>query len=1150
MSLSGGAHITNFPNPSLAGELGSSIGAVPEQLLRDVMSSALPVRPDTTMNGSGSAPLSKPRLEIVEQPKSRGFRFRYDCEGQSHGGLPGEGSEKHRRQKTYPTVRLVGYRGRARVMVSLVSDSDPPRPHAHSIVGKNASDGRCIVELGPETDMYAQFPNLGILHVTKKKVPEVLTHRLTQMSQMTNSLTSVGDMETDMQLSDEDKKALRQEAESIAKTMNLSVVRLCFQAFLMDEHGRFTIPVDPVISHKVYDSKAPSAGTLKICRLDKTSGSVRGGDDVFLLCDKVQKNDIEVIFYEERHDSTLHPVQPWTAKGRFGPNDVHHQYAIVFQTPAFYNLAIERPVQVNISLRRPSDNETSEPKPFLFLPQEFDEERIGQKRRKKLQHFSNFFSDGGAGMGGGFFKGAAGLGDFGGSFTGLFQDGGGGGGNQDYSGGPGRGNNSSLGVPDIFDMTGPAHSSLGSLGSLGSISIPSLPSFPSSTSPMPDVSSLTAQDGMGPGGGYPNGMGPGSMPGAHNGYPPQQMPVVRATPQQQPGFMQGYGQHPQHHPGHYMSGYNPQALQFTPRDHVRVKEEKVDPEYSEVELDSSRQKAPGATGAHKFPQGAAGRGGTSHLQPPHHSSHGGNRKTMVDLEQEESGFADTETLDSGIRDAGEGPSPNPSSEAETQAAMEAIRERQQSAFQVCERMFSALLAWATTRDVRYLLAAQRSLTAVQNQEGDTALHLAIIHNHQDVVLQLLDVLPQLPPTETPVVDCLNNYKQSPLHLAVLTRQKKVIQYLLKANANPLVCDRDGNTPLHIACRIGFVEGVATLLGRTNHINAEACRIPELNIRNSKGQTPLHLASGCGSTEVMKQLVKVKADINVQDSKSGKTALHHSIEKGDLPMTGFLVMETNSNLDCCDFSGNTPLHVAAGQGRSAMVSLLIAAGASVSMENSEGDTPLQIAECTNHTEVIKLLREAEEANGTSPARNTEESLSQEMAGVNIKSEGDLASLDIRSRITLAMLLDPPRDTQDWKELAKRLGMVQLIAGFQAMTSPTKEVINYFESCDGTVAKLRSTFHEMGRPDAVKVVDRCMEDNPMSGQQLLGGRRGVQTAPVFGTEAVVPRCLVDSGLESGHSNSQDIGGHLSTQLPRPGPHPSQQGGFPIFTATTQA
>ena len=44
----------------------------------------------------------------------------------------------------------------------------------------------------------------------------------------------------------------------------------------------------------------------------------------------------------------------------------------------------------------------------------------------------------------------------------------------------------------------------------------------------------------------------------------------------------------------------------------------------------------------------------------------------------------------------------------------------------------------------------------------------------------------------------HTHTQSPLHLAVLTRQHKVIQYLLKANANPLVCDREGNTPLHLA----------------------------------------------------------------------------------------------------------------------------------------------------------------------------------------------------------------------------------------------------------------------------------------------------------------------------------------------------------------
>ena len=58
-------------------------------------------------------------------------------------------------------------------------------------------------------------------------------------------------------------------------------------------------------------------------------------------------------------------------------------------------------------------------------------------------------------------------------------------------------------------------------------------------------------------------------------------------------------------------------------------------------------------------------------------------------------------------------------DVEIQSAHQALADRQQAAFAVCERMFNALLAWATTRDVRYLLAAQRSLTAVQNQQGDT-----------------------------------------------------------------------------------------------------------------------------------------------------------------------------------------------------------------------------------------------------------------------------------------------------------------------------------------------------------------------------------------------------------------------------------------------
>ena len=54
----------------------------------------------------------------------------------------------------------------------------------------------------------------------------------------------------------------------------------------------------------------------------------------------------------------------------------------------------------------------------------------------------------------------------------------------------------------------------------------------------------------------------------------------------------------------------------------------------------------------------------------------------------------------------------------------------------------------------------------------------------------------------------------------------------------------------------------------------------------------------------------------------------------------------------------------------------------------------------------------------------------------------------------------------------------------------------QSCDGTVAKLRTVFQEVGRADGVKVVDRCMEDVSARQQQNLGApgmRRGAHTAP---------------------------------------------------------
>uniref|UniRef100_A0A8C1JA04 Nuclear factor of kappa light polypeptide gene enhancer in B-cells 2 (p49/p100) n=1 Tax=Cyprinus carpio TaxID=7962 RepID=A0A8C1JA04_CYPCA len=335
---------------------------------------------------------------------NRGFRFRYECEGPSHGGLPGASSERNRR--TYPTVKVSNYLGQARVEVQLVTHTDPPRVHAHSLVGRHCNDnGICTIDVGPN-DLTAQFSNLGILHVTKRGVVEVLTKRLREEKRRIK--------EPGYKLTDSEEQAILHEAKELGKSMDLNIVRLKFTAYLQDSNGSFTRALNPVVSNPIYDSKSPNASNLKISRMDKTSGSVLGGEEIFLLCDKVQKDDIDIRFYEEEDDGG------WEAFGDFSPTDVHKQYAIVFKTPPYRCADITRPVTVFLQLRRKKGGDCSEPKQFTYIPHNQDKEEVQRKRMKALpQPYDHWRGgpQGGAGAFGGPGSGAGGGGIGGGPYA-------------------------------------------------------------------------------------------------------------------------------------------------------------------------------------------------------------------------------------------------------------------------------------------------------------------------------------------------------------------------------------------------------------------------------------------------------------------------------------------------------------------------------------------------------------------------------------------------------------------------------------------------------------------------------------------------------------------------------------------------------------
>ncbi|XP_049305234.1 embryonic polarity protein dorsal-like [Bactrocera dorsalis] len=277
-------------------------------------------------------------VKIVEQPASKAVRFRYECEGRSAGSIPGVSSTSALR--TYPTIEIVGYKGRSVCVVSCVSADPPYRPHPHTLVGKEGCKHGVYTFSVNEVTMRAELCNLGIQCVKKKDIE--------------------GSLKTRQEIRVDPFKTGFSHAEQPG-SININAVRLCFQVFIQGENGHFRVPLKPVVTDPIYDKKSKSDLVIReMC----SSGTVLGNKTIMLLCEKVTKEDIAVRFFEEKNGAVV-----WQAYGEFDPSmHVHKQTAITLRTPQYHNTDIEETVQVFVQLQRPSDGAVSEPWQFNYEP--------------------------------------------------------------------------------------------------------------------------------------------------------------------------------------------------------------------------------------------------------------------------------------------------------------------------------------------------------------------------------------------------------------------------------------------------------------------------------------------------------------------------------------------------------------------------------------------------------------------------------------------------------------------------------------------------------------------------------------------------------------------------------------------------------------
>ncbi|XP_021238885.1 transcription factor RelB homolog, partial [Numida meleagris] len=276
--------------------------------------------------------------------------------GRGFGGVLGESSTEA--SKTLPIVELLNCQAIPEVQVTacLVWKDWPHRVHPHGLVGKDCSNGLCQVRLQPQANPRHSFSNLGIQCVKKKEIEAAIEKKL----QLGIDPFKAGSLKNHQEV-------------------DMNVVRICFQASYRDRSGR-TRQLSPVLSEPIFDKKSTNTSELRICRMNKESGPCTGGEELYLLCDKVQKEDIEVRFWAEG----------WEAKGSFAAADVHRQVAIVFRTPPFRERALRQPVTVRMELQRPSDRQRSPPLDFRYLPHQGDLQCIEEKRKRTRDTFRAF----------------------------------------------------------------------------------------------------------------------------------------------------------------------------------------------------------------------------------------------------------------------------------------------------------------------------------------------------------------------------------------------------------------------------------------------------------------------------------------------------------------------------------------------------------------------------------------------------------------------------------------------------------------------------------------------------------------------------------------------------------------------------------------
>nr|XP_029731483.1 protein phosphatase 1 regulatory subunit 16A isoform X2 [Aedes albopictus] len=223
-----------------------------------------------------------------------------------------------------------------------------------------------------------------------------------------------------------------------------------------------------------------------------------------------------------------------------------------------------------------------------------------------------------------------------------------------------------------------------------------------------------------------------------------------------------------------------------------------------------------------------------------------------------------------------------------------------------------------------------------NMDGLTALHQCCIDDNAEMLNLLLDYGAN--------VNAQDSERWTPLHAAATCGHLNLVKILIGRGANLLSVNADGNMPYDICDdeeALDYIEAEMSKRGVTQELIDETRAATE--------------------TQMLKDLQDTAAqggDLEVPDSQ-GATPLHIASANGYTRVVEFL-LEQHVSTDAVDHDLWTPVHAAACWGHLEVLEMLAQSGADLNAKNKNDETPSDICEDPEIRERIEQLKSEQES----------------------------------------------------------------------------------------------------------------------------------------------------------------------------------------------